>query len=162
MAALIDLGFCGLSLAELERRRLAETQNVGCASKPSPENEPEANSDKQRLRDAEGDPIRPMSPQNAANQPKPRLASLPSVACVAARDEVRRIVHALRADARQNLARDRRFLRGGHRNQMIHLHVPVAAQRPAAITATPWAWVSRHKLAAVARRPEQVFMSSRQ
>ena len=57
MAALIDLGFCGLSLAELERRRLAETQNVGCASKPSPENEPEANSDKQRLRDAEGDPI---------------------------------------------------------------------------------------------------------
>lgn len=155
MAALIDLGFCGLSLAELERRRLADTQNVGCASKPSPENEPEANSGKQRLRDAEGDPIRPMSPQNAANQPKPRLASLPSVACVAARDEVRRIVHALRADARQKLARDARFLRGGHGDQMIYFHVLVAAQRPAAITAAPRAWVSRHELAAVARRPEQ-------
>ena len=57
MAALIDLGFCSLDLAGLERRRLEETQNVGCASKPSPENEPEEKSGKQRLRDAEGDPI---------------------------------------------------------------------------------------------------------
>lgn len=57
MAALIDLGFCSLGPAEPERRRLEETQNVGCASKPSPENEPEAKSGKQRLRDAEGDPI---------------------------------------------------------------------------------------------------------
>lgn len=80
MAALIDLGFCSLGLAGLERHRLAVTQNPGCASKPSPENEPKANSDKQRLRDAEGDPIRPMGSQNAVNQPKPRLASLPSVA----------------------------------------------------------------------------------
>ena len=80
MAALIDLGFCSPGLAGLERRRLAETQNAGCASKPSPENEPEAKSEKKGLRDAESDPIRPMSSQNAANQPKPRLASLPGVA----------------------------------------------------------------------------------